>query len=70
MTERDDPRPSPLERVPLTAKERMAITRHPMPERLAELRSQDFGEVNLGYSEVLAIAEAERCLQCPKPKCI
>ena len=70
MTEHEDPRPSPLERVPLTPKERMAITRHPMPERLAELRSQDFGEVNLGYSEVLAIAEAERCLQCPKPKCI
>ena len=70
MTESDDPRPSPLARPPLTAKERMAIGRHPMPERLAELRAQDFGEVNLGYSDLLAIAEAERCLQCPKPKCI
>jgi glutamate synthase (NADPH/NADH) small chain len=70
MTDEDDLRPTPLTRVPLTAKERMAITRHPMPERLAELRAQDFGEVNLGYSDVLAIAEAERCLQCPKPKCI
>ena len=70
MTEGGADRRSPLERIPLTPKERMAISRHPMPERLAELRAQDFGEVNLGYSEVLAIAEAERCLQCPKPKCI
>jgi glutamate synthase (NADPH/NADH) small chain len=68
MTERDDS--PPLERVPLTPKERMAIQRHPMPERLAELRAHDFDEVNLGYSDLLAIAEAERCLQCPKPKCI
>ena len=70
MTDSGPNQRSPLERVPLTPKERMAIERHPMPERLAEIRARDFDEVNLGYSEVLAIAEAERCLQCPKPKCI
>ncbi len=70
MTERVQPEGSPVEHAPLTPKQRMAIDRHPMPERLAELRARDFDEVNLGYTDLLAIAEAERCLQCPKPKCI
>ncbi len=70
MTERVPEDRPPLERVPLTAKERMAIERHPMPERPADLRAHDFSEVNMGYSELLAIAEAERCLQCKNPKCI
>ncbi len=62
--------PPPLERVPPTPKERMLINRQPMPERAAEIRSHDFGEVNLGFSQMLAMAEAERCLQCKNPKCI
>jgi len=48
----------------------MAIDRHPMPERAAEIRATDFVEVNLGFSAVLAAAEAERCLQCKNPLCI
>jgi glutamate synthase (NADPH/NADH) small chain len=48
----------------------MGIDRHQMPERVAEIRATDFVEVNLGFSEVLAAAEAERCLQCPKPFCV
>jgi glutamate synthase (NADPH/NADH) small chain len=48
----------------------MAIERHPMPARAADVRARDFTEVNLGYSGLLAAAEAERCLQCKNPKCI
>jgi glutamate synthase (NADPH/NADH) small chain len=29
-----------------------------------------FGEVNLGYTNQLAMLEASRCLQCPRPKCV
>jgi glutamate synthase (NADPH/NADH) small chain len=44
--------------------------RHAMPERDALQRAQDFIEVGLGYSDELARAEAERCLQCKNPTCI
>ncbi|MGZ8438737.1 MAG: NADPH-dependent glutamate synthase [Candidatus Limnocylindrales bacterium] len=54
----------------LSKKERMAILRHGMPEQDAEQRSQNFGEVNLGYVLEIARQEAERCLQCPKEYCI
>lgn len=58
------------ERPQYTNKERMGIDRHPMPEREATIRATDFAEVNLGFTEVLAAAEAERCLQCRNPTCI
>ncbi len=32
--------------------------------------ARNFDEVNLGLPEQLALLEAERCLQCPKPNCI
>ena len=48
----------------------MALPRTAMPERPAKVRARDFQEVNLGYTQVLAAAEAERCLQCKNPKCI
>lgn len=54
----------------LTKKERMQIPRQPMPEQDAKQRSGNFLEVNLGFTEELAKLEAERCLQCPKPKCV
>jgi glutamate synthase (NADPH/NADH) small chain len=60
----------PRERPHLNPRERMAIGRQAMPERSAEIRATDFAEVNLGFSEVLAAAEAERCLQCKNPTCI
>ncbi|MGB4592345.1 MAG: NADPH-dependent glutamate synthase [Coriobacteriia bacterium] len=44
--------------------------RTPMPERDARERAQDFGEVSLGYTEEMAVAEANRCLQCANPTCI
>jgi glutamate synthase (NADPH/NADH) small chain len=61
--------PTP-ERVPLTKKERMQIDRVGMPEQAAELRATNFQEVNLGLTEQLALLEAQRCLECPKPYCI
>jgi glutamate synthase (NADPH/NADH) small chain len=41
-----------------------------MRERVARERARDFAEVNLGYSDGEAHAEAMRCLQCANPTCI
>jgi glutamate synthase (NADPH/NADH) small chain len=57
-------------RAPLTPKERMAIDRVTMPEQDPDLRATNFREVSLGLTAQLAMLEAERCLQCPKPYCI
>ena len=42
----------------------------PIPEQDPKERAKNFEEVSLGYTEELALKEAERCLQCKKPKCI
>jgi glutamate synthase (NADPH/NADH) small chain len=44
--------------------------RNEMPRQAAEVRRRNFNEVALGYTHELAVAEAERCLQCKKPTCI
>jgi len=41
-----------------------------VPERDANIRNKDFFEVNIGYNAALAKAEASRCLNCKKPKCV
>lgn len=41
-----------------------------MPEQDPKVRSTNFDEVPLGYTEEQAVAEAGRCLQCKKPLCI
>jgi glutamate synthase (NADPH/NADH) small chain len=41
-----------------------------MPKQDAKVRSQNFNEVALGYTEEQALEEASRCLQCPKPQCV
>jgi len=46
------------------------VPRQHMPEQGARIRAANFDEVALGFTEELAIAEASRCLQCKKPKCI
>jgi glutamate synthase (NADPH/NADH) small chain len=66
----DEPAPSTAPRPPLSKKERMQIQRIDMPEQEAVLRAANFREVNLGLTEQLAMLEAERCLECPKPYCI
>jgi glutamate synthase (NADPH) small chain len=58
------------ERPDLSPKERMQIERHDVPARSAVIRAMDFREVNLGYSQALAMEEAERCLDCANPRCI
>ncbi|HDI51825.1 MAG TPA: NADPH-dependent glutamate synthase, partial [Bacteroidetes bacterium] len=42
----------------------------PMPEQDPKERIHNFNEVPLGYSPEMAIAEANRCLQCKKAPCI
>jgi glutamate synthase (NADPH) small chain len=49
---------------------KLDLERREMPKQSPEVRAQNFAEVALGYTEELAIAEAERCLDCKKPKCI
>lgn len=44
---------------------RQKVSTRPVAERI-----NDFQEVSLGLNEEQAILEANRCLQCPKPKCI
>jgi glutamate synthase (NADPH/NADH) small chain len=46
-----------------------AAMRVPMPMQDPKYRATNFDEVNLGYTEAMALAEASRCLQCPDPQC-
>ncbi|MBT3319668.1 MAG: NADPH-dependent glutamate synthase [Clostridia bacterium] len=41
-----------------------------MPEQDAKLRASNFEEVALGYTEEMAINEANRCIQCKHKPCI
>ena len=41
-----------------------------MRELPAAERARCFAEVALGYDDAQAVAEAGRCLQCPKPPCV
>ena len=45
-------------------------TRVPVREQDAKVRATNFEEVCLGYNEQEAVAEAERCLNCPNPQCV
>lgn len=44
--------------------------RNAMPEQPADIRNKNFEEVALGYTKEMAIDEAQRCLNCPKPRCV
>ena len=44
--------------------------KHEMPSQAPEVRAHNFNEVALGYTEELAIAEANRCLNCKNKPCI
>jgi len=54
----------------LSVAERLKIPRQEMPQRDPAERSRDFLEVNLGYTEDLAVLEAQRCLQCKDARCV
>jgi len=44
--------------------------RREMPKQEAEVRRHNFSEVALGYTPQMAVEEAQRCLQCKKPRCV
>jgi len=48
----------------------MPTERNKIPERLVSDRIKDFDEVALPFDQETAIAEAKRCIQCKKPKCV
>ncbi len=50
----------------------MAINpkKHEMPTQSPEIRSRNFDEVALGYTEQLAVAEANRCINCKNKPCV
>ena len=55
----------------LKPKERIAIERVKMPELDPEYRAKTrLEEVNIGLTPEMAMREAKRCLDCPKPSCI
>ena len=41
-----------------------------MPKQEPKIRAKNYNEVALGYTEEMALEEASRCLQCPKPQCV
>ena len=53
----------------IKAKERTSLERVQMPEQKPLVRNKNISEVNLGVTEQMAVAEARRCLDCPKPTC-
>ena len=49
------------------SKERISLERVQMPEQDPHVRNKNIIEVNLGVTEQMAVAEANRCLDCPVP---
>ena len=48
----------------------MSLKKNAMPSQDAAARSKNFREVALGYTEELAVAEADRCLHCKNMPCV
>ncbi len=46
------------------------IPRQEMPKQEPQVRITNFDEVALGYTEELAVMEAQRCIQCKKLPCV
>lgn len=44
--------------------------KNPMPEQPPAERVKNYDEVPLGYTPEIAMAEAQRCLQCKRPGCM
>ncbi len=49
---------------------KLDLNRVPMPRQEPEVRAKNFSEVALGYSLKQALAEANRCILCPKRNCV
>ncbi|HOM03341.1 MAG TPA: NADPH-dependent glutamate synthase [Acetivibrio sp.] len=48
----------------------MSLKKVPMPEQDPNVRSKNFLEVALGYTEQMAMEEAQRCLNCKHKPCV
>ncbi len=48
----------------------MRPTKNPMPAQAPDVRNHNFQEVALGYTEAVAVDEAQRCLQCKNRPCV
>lgn len=48
----------------------MSPNKFSMPEQEPLVRNKNFDEVALGYSAEMAVAEANRCLNCKNPLCV
>jgi len=49
---------------------KLDLNRVAMPRQDPKVRARNFNEVALGYSAEQALAEANRCIQCPKRSCV
>ena len=48
----------------------MSLVKNPMPAQDPKVRARNFDEVALGYTEQVAIDEANRCLNCKHMPCV
>lgn len=48
----------------------MEMKKTPMPEQDPNIRNKNFEEVSLGYTEEMAVFEAQRCLNCKHKPCV
>ena len=48
----------------------MSLKKNPMPSQDPQVRSGNFDEVALGYTEAQALDEAQRCLHCKNKPCM
>ena len=48
----------------------MSLVKNPMPEQDPKVRARNFEEVTLGYTEEMALNEAQRCLNCKHMPCV
>ena len=48
----------------------MSLKKNPMPSQDPNVRRRNFDEVALGYTEKMAIDEADRCLNCKNMPCV
>ena len=48
----------------------MSLTKNPMPSQDPQIRARNFDEVAIGYSEDIALDEAQRCLHCKNMPCV
>lgn len=54
----------------ISKKDRLKLPQQVMREQPPELRIRNMSEVPLGFTADQAVAEAARCIECPKPKCV